>query len=295
VRGLAAGFSQHLLLGALCLGISAANAVRAPHVLPLVAAVGLAAAAVLSAPRRRFGLAALALGLAGWWWGSARLDALDRSVLRAEIGRAESALVVVTGPPARGQYALRAPGRVLRFGRLRPHESVLLELPVGRSPPQGAELEALGVLAPPRPPSHGFDERAWLRHHGVHVVLRVDRWRLVGRREGFAGLTDRLRARLADSVATGLDGDRRAVLEGVVLGDDQEIPDELRRRFRASGLYHLLAVSGENVTLVAASAPIIMPPMMWLPVGSPSLLSVPGTASATLARAAVIIVFSTGM
>jgi competence protein ComEC len=47
-------------------------------------------------------------------------------------------------------------------------------------------------------------------------------------------------------------GERRAVIEGVVLGDDQGLSQELRDRFRASGLYHLLAVSGQNVVLVAA-------------------------------------------
>jgi competence protein ComEC len=254
VKELRARFPRHLLLGVLCSGIALANAVRAPLVALAAAAVGLVAATGLAPPQRRFGLLALALALAGWWWGSARLDALDRSLLRAEVGRAERALVTVTGPPRRGRFAIRAPGLVTRFGRLRPHEPILLELPLGRSPPQGAELEALGVLALPRPAANGFDERAWLRRHGVHVVLHVDRWRAVGRRGGLGGVADSLRSRLATSVAIGLHGDRRAVLEGVVLGDDQDLPDELRRRFRASGLYHLLAVSGQNVALVAASA-----------------------------------------
>ena len=250
---LRARFPNHLLLGTLCGGIAAANVVRAPAPLAAAAAV-LAAAVALLTPDSRFVLIALALVLVGWSWGSARLDALDRSVLLPEVGRAEQALVVVTGPPRRGAFSVRAPGLVTRFGLLRPHEPVLLELPLGRSPPQGAELEALGVLALPRPAANGFDERAWLRRHGVHVVLRVDRWRAVGRRGGLGGVADRLRARLAGSVARGLHGDRRAVLEGVVLGDDQDIPTGLRNRFRASGLYHLLAVSGQNVALVAASA-----------------------------------------
>jgi competence protein ComEC len=110
------------------------------------------------------------------------------------------------------------------------------------------------VLALPHGPKHGFDERTWLRRHGVHVVLRGDRWRTVGRRGGLAGLADRLRDRLARTVAPGLGGERRAVLVGVVLGDDQGLSDELRQRFRASGLYHLLAVSGQNVALVAGGA-----------------------------------------
>jgi competence protein ComEC len=132
------------------------------------------------------------------------------------------------------------------------HEPVLLELPSGRAPPQGARLSVLGILREPRGPSHGFDERAWLRRYGVHVVLRADAWRRVGSRGGLGGIADRLHAWLARDSVPGLAGRRRAVLEGVVLGEDQGLSDGLKQRFRASGLYHLLAVSGSNVALVAA-------------------------------------------
>jgi competence protein ComEC len=37
-----------------------------------------------------------------------------------------------------------------------------------------------------------------------------------------------------------------------VLGEDQDLSDTLKQRFRASGLYHLLAVSGSNVVLIAS-------------------------------------------
>jgi hypothetical protein len=49
-----------------------------------------------------------------------------------------------------------------------------------------------------------------------------------------------------------------------------------------------------SVTLDRGSAPIIMPPMMWKPVGSPPLSVVAGTASVTAAPAAASIFFSTG-
>jgi competence protein ComEC len=84
--------------------------------------------------------------------------------------------------------------------------------------------------------------------------VRADRWRLVGRRGGVNGFADRLRQRLKNSIARGLRGDRAAVIEGVVLGEDSGLSGSLRQRFRASGLYHLLAVSGQNVALVAAGA-----------------------------------------
>jgi competence protein ComEC len=164
---------------------------------------------------------------------------------------------VVTGPARRTRFALRIPGVVTRYAGEPLHESVLLELAKGRAPPQGAMLSALAVVKAPHAPRDGFDERAWLRRRGVHVVLRVDEWRVVGRRGGVGGVADALRRRLRTSVARGLHEERAAVVEGVVLGEEGGLSDELRQRFRAAGLYHLLAVSGQNVALVAASVLVV--------------------------------------
>ena len=122
---------------------------------------------------------------------------------------------------------------------------------MGRSPPQGAVLALRVTVAAPRGAEDGFDERGWLARRGVHVVLHGGDWRIVGRRGGLGGVSDRLRAHVARAIAPGLGGERRAVLAGVVLGEDEGLTDELRANFKASGLYHLLAVSGQNVTFLA--------------------------------------------
>jgi competence protein ComEC len=246
--------AAHLLAAALCGGIVLANLVRL-HVAALAASlvVGCALAAA-ETPIARLVLATALASLVGWSWASSRLDTLDRSPMRAEVGRAGRAVVTVVTPVRPGSFELRAEGRLRSFDGAAVAERVALELPLGRSPPQGAVIEALAVVALPRGPAHGFDERTWLRRHGVHVVLRVDEWRRVGHRGGLGRFADRLHAGLARSIAPGLTGERRAVLEGIVLGDDAALSDGLRRDFRASGLYHLLAVSGQNVMLVAAGA-----------------------------------------
>jgi competence protein ComEC len=241
----------HSLLASLCVGIGLANLVRLSTLVALALVVAIALAA---SSWRAIGTIACVLALAGWWWGSARLDRLDRSTLRREVGRAERAFVVVTAAPRRGRFDLKMPVRVRRFGLLALDEPAQLELPLGRAPPQGGVLEVRAEAKLPRGPSHGFDERTWLRRRGIHVVLAGDRWRLVGHRHGLGGLGDRLHTWLARSVAGGLDGERRGVLLGVVLGEEQSISERLRQDFRASGLYHLLAVSGQNVVLVAGGA-----------------------------------------
>ena len=68
-----------LLVLAACIGIALANAVRAPTI--VVAFVVVVTGVAAMAPEIRLPACALALVLVGWWWGSVRLDALDRSVL----------------------------------------------------------------------------------------------------------------------------------------------------------------------------------------------------------------------
>ena len=241
----------HTLLATLCLGIALANLIR----LPALAALALAGVVALAAmPGRVVTAAACTLAILGWWWGSARLDRLDHSVLLAQVGRAERALVVVNAAPRRGRFDVKMPVRVRRFGSLVLDEPAQLELPLGRAPPRGAILEVRAEAKLPRGPSYSFDERTWLRRHGIHVVLAGDEWRLVGHRRSLGGVGDRLNRWLAHAVAGTLHGERRGVLFGVVLGDEQGLSQRLRADFRASGLYHLLAVSGQNVILVAAGA-----------------------------------------
>ena len=244
-------FRPHVAALALVLGLAAANVARSGSPVVAVAAAALAlVVTVLNGPWRAAALLA-ALVLGGWWWASIRLDALDGSVLIGEVGRTERAEVIVTGPVRRGRFALRAPAMVRRFGSLSVREPTLLQLPLGRAPPQGARLKLIGTVKLPRPPDRGFDERIWLRHRGVQVVVAGAHWHVVGKRGGILGLGDSLRAYLARTMAPGLAGDRRGVLAGIVLGEDEGLSEPLRDRFRASGLYHLLAVSGQNVALLA--------------------------------------------
>jgi competence protein ComEC len=241
-----------LLAAGLCGGLALANVAR----VGIVAVALLSFVAVVGAPRAP--AAAVCLALLGWWWGSARLDQLDHSLLVAHVGEAARVRLVVTGPSRAGSFEVRTPARVTRYAATGAHEPVLLKLAKGRAPPpQGSVLSALAVVALPRGPSHGFDERTWLRRRGVHVVLHVDEWHVVGHRAGLGGLSDTVRGALRGSIARGLHGERAAVIEGVVLGDENGLSSALRQRFRAAGLYHLLAVSGQNVALVAASVLVV--------------------------------------
>jgi competence protein ComEC len=244
----------HLLAASLCAGLAFADVTRV-HMLAFAAsALAGAALVAVQSPALRLALTAVFLCGCGWWWGGLRLDTLDRSPLSSRVGEAGRAVVEVRAPPTEGQFGIRAEGRLRSFEGDHVREQVLLELPVGRSPPQGAVLDVLARIQLPRGPSHGFDERTWLRRRGVHVVLRVDDWHLVGARAGLGAVADRLHTWLARDSAAGLTGERRTIVAAIVLGDSHDLDAGLLDRFQASGLYHVLAVDGLKVTAVAGGA-----------------------------------------
>jgi competence protein ComEC len=111
------------------------------------------------------------------------------------------------------------------------------------------ERFALAGRLRPAPPR----ARRWLvpRHVAGRLDVvdarRVDGGSVAGR------AANRVRRTLARGAAP-LPTEERAVLLGVVLGDDREQSAELTDAFRASGLSHLLVVSGENVAFVLALA-----------------------------------------
>ena len=241
-----------VLVGSICVGLALSIWIAAP----LVVSIALAACALGVALARdgtaRLAALALALAAVGLGWGSLRMDALRESVLADELGETGVAEVVTLSPARSSPWSTRVIAVTRSFRHADVRERVLLVLPVGRSPPpRGSILEASVRVTEPRPTEDGFDERAWLARQGIHVVLEASSWRELGRRGGLAGLGDMLRDRIEAAVSRGTDGVRRGIVLGVVLGEDEGLPADVQGDFRASGLYHLLAVSGQNVAFLA--------------------------------------------
>jgi competence protein ComEC len=204
---------------------------------------------------------------AGAWVGSSRLAAIDHSELRGMIGRDVMlrGFVVRRERPSFGasRFRLRARALVLSdgAGARAVDDLVLVRLRPGaplRDSAIGDEVEAAGTLELPRGPrgeAQDFDYAAYLHRAGVHAILEAD-WarRTGGRRRGATGAIDSLRRRAETGVSVGLVPPLGALARGMVLGEDEDIPASMSRDFKRSGLAHVLAVSGQNVTLLAILA-----------------------------------------
>lgn len=116
----------------------------------------------------------------------------------------------------------------------------------------GEQVEVIGRREPLRPGDR------WLLVR--HVVGRVTLDRVGGWREGgpVDRASNRLRARLRSSAEASMGADDAALFTGLVVGDDARQSAAVIDRFRAVGLSHLTAVSGQNVAYVLAVAGVVL-------------------------------------
>jgi competence protein ComEC len=219
---------------------------------PRSAAGTLACAGIAVALAGRRPLALLAAGsvLAGALGAQLRLETLDRSALAPWVGHAVRIDATLVEParlrPFGGREAVarvvRGPGRGERV-LIRTRVSWPSAAVVGAVVDVRGGVRALG-------PHDGF----W-RIRNVHAVVAADTVRPTGRRRGGAlGFVDRVRERGEAALAHGPPAPQAALLRGMVLGEDDALPDAMRDEFRTTGLSHLVAASGANVMLLAAVA-----------------------------------------
>ena len=244
---------RHLVLAALVAGLLAINAGSW-----CVAAVA-ATLTGLSGSRRIAALAVAAV-LSGLAWGQARTHDLEHSVLAGAVGGEMTGRLVVLEPPRdrrAGGVAFRA-----RWidGGVRGEVGVVRLEPGGTSRVGDTSVvtsaivpgSVLSVSARIEPLA---DWEAYQRLRGAQAAIVVRSWSLTRqRRRGLAGVLDASRDRSRAGLAAGVDARRAALLRGMVLGEDDAVGDDVRTDFRDSGLAHLLAVSGQNVMLLATLA-----------------------------------------
>ncbi len=97
----------------------------------------------------------------------------------------------------------------------------------------------------------GFDGVARLARDGIHVTGSAEASRLLSLEAPSPPWPARVRRAALDAIASRLPPVSAALLGGLLLGERTELPSDVHAAFRQAGVYHVLAVSGFNVALLA--------------------------------------------
>lgn len=156
----------------------------------------------------------------------------------------------------------------------------------------GDQVQATGKLVLPRDlPS--FDRRAYLAQRQVYLQLNATTFDVLTSADGVLGLPAWLRTRYTANLNAALPAPHAAVLLGIVLGVKQGIPQQLQQALIATGLIHLLVLSGLKVAVFArivqgALHPLLGHSATWPAIALIGLYAMVGGGTPAAIRAAAM-------
>jgi len=128
----------------------------------------------------------------------------------------------------------------------------LILLPAGRSYLYGDLMQITGSLETP-PERADFSYKQYLENRGVFSYLSYPKIKVTGSNQGSPVLTAiySLRDRIASACEQTVPQPEAAFLSGMLVGRDEDIPDNLKQAFQNTGTSHLVAISGFNITILS--------------------------------------------
>jgi competence protein ComEC len=156
----------------------------------------------------------------------------------------------------------------------------------------GQRVQATGRLMLPRDlPT--FDRRAYLAQRQVYLELQTTSFDVVTDGSGLAAFPSWLRGRYTSALDDAVPQPHAAVLLGVVLGIRQGIPPALQNALIATGLVHLLVLSGLKVAVFARLVQAAFQPVLgrlatWPALGLIAIYAMVGGATPAAVRAAAM-------
>lgn len=114
---------------------------------------------------------------------------------------------------------------------------------------QGSIFEPQGQRNP-----YGFDYKGYLKTKGVYALMSAKANNISklegGSENSILGICIKIRKRLVDTINASLPEQHAALLNGMLLGAREKLPEELENDFSRCGLTHIMCVSGANISFV---------------------------------------------
>jgi competence protein ComEC len=246
-------YPRHALAAALACGLALACA---GDFAVLVVACGFSIACFALRFHVAVAIAACALVIAGAALGALRVASIDADPLGELKPGSEIALGgFLVALPRQGEHGVSMRARVRVSASRWQTIEVRAYQPLAGDSRIGDEIEMRGKLSAVADGATRSPQAAsyakYLIRQGVLRRMQASQVALTGRRRGgIQGVIDSIRTRSEKTLAAGLAPEPAALLRGMVLGGDAGLPEETADDFRAAGLSHILAVSGQNVLLI---------------------------------------------
>jgi competence protein ComEC len=120
----------------------------------------------------------------------------------------------------------------------------------------GDAIRVTGKLFAPRSFDNpgGFDYPAYLAQNGIYYTVSVKNFsktQVLKQGQGLFRTIQDQRERIRQSFLAATTGPGSAILQAMVIGEEGRLTDDLRDRFMAAGVTHIISISGSHLGMVA--------------------------------------------
>ena len=129
-------------------------------------------------------------------------------------------------------------------------------------PKFGDKIEIISKVEKPNNARNykGFDYKSYLKSKGIYGTIEIDNFRLISSNE--VNYIEKILNMVQRSIKTNLfkilGYDEAALCVGILVGERDEISEEIENNFKMSNLTHMLAVSGSHITYIISAIALLL-------------------------------------
>jgi competence protein ComEC len=195
-----------------------------------------------------FGFCVLFLALGIWRHQIAELKIVDNELQKLNDGEGKITLVgMVDEEPSISTKSIKLKIKTLQG-------SFLVTTSNYPQYQYGDVLEITGKLKTPAEDLQGFNYREYLSKEGIYSEMSWPAIKSTGENQGnfiYKQLFG-LKSKLKESISRLMSPPQSGLLEALLFGDEENISQEWKDKFNLTGTRHITAVSGMNITIIAA-------------------------------------------
>lgn len=106
----------------------------------------------------------------------------------------------------------------------------------------------------------GFDYSNYLKQLKIYGTMKITNVKVIEERKAnpIFQISNEIKTKIISNTKEALDEETSAILLGLILGNKDDIDENIEENFRSAGMAHILAVSGMHVTYVILGLSLIM-------------------------------------
>ncbi|MDD5145991.1 MAG: ComEC/Rec2 family competence protein [Candidatus Pacebacteria bacterium] len=118
----------------------------------------------------------------------------------------------------------------------------------------GDKLEITGNLKAPSEDINGFNYKNYLLKDGIYSVISFPKIELISKNQGnnLYKYLFSFKNKLKESLNSVMSPPQAGILEALFFGDENNISNDWKDKFNLTGVRHITAVSGMNITIISA-------------------------------------------